>query len=614
MNPYMIRRFVIAAIITLVIIVFIGRLFALQVVNSTYKLSAENNSRRFVTEYPARGLIYDRNGEILVANQAAYDLMVNPLQLKEFDTTSLCEILEVEKEDLITGIKSAIGYSRYKPSVVFKQVSSETYAILQEKLYKYPGFFVQSRTLRKYPREIASQVLGYVGEVDERIIKDYPYYQMGDYIGISGIEKTYEEYLRGRKGVKIYLVDVHNRIKGSYQNGRYDTTSIVGLNLTSSIDGDLQAYGERLMKRMKGSIVALEPKTGEILSLVSSPVYQPSLLVGRVRNKNYKALSRDTLNPLFNRALMAKYPPGSTFKLLTGLIGLKRGVIYKGTEYYCDLGYYAGHMFKKCHPHYSPLDLVAAVQNSCNTYFFQTFRRIIEDPNFQSVSESYSNWRDDVVSFGFGKKLDTDFTNELSGFIPETSYYDHYYGENRWKALTIISLAIGQGELGITPVQMANMAAVMANRGYYYTPHIIKDIEGGVEIDKRFREKNFTNIDSTYFEPIIRGMELAVNGGAGSTARIARLQDIVICGKTGTAENPHGQDHSIFVAFAPKDDPKIAIAVYVENGGYGATWAAPIASLMIEKYLKGSVSRSWLENYILSADLIYPEEIDEENR
>ncbi|MCK4663040.1 MAG: penicillin-binding protein 2 [Bacteroidales bacterium] len=610
MNPFSERKYIIGAIIIFICIIYIVRLFFLQVIDISYKLSASNNVLRYVTQYPARGLVYDRNGKLLVYNEAAYDLIINPPQLESFDTADFCKILRISKETVIDKINKAKKYSKYKPSIFLKQISSKDYAILQEKLYKFQGFFVQTRTLRRYPIKIAAHVLGYVGEVDDKTIKNDKYYQLGDYIGISGIEKSYEKILRGKKGVNIFLVDVHNRIKGSYKDGKYDTVAIGGQDITISLDSDLQKYGEKLMNNKIGSIVAIKPSTGEILSLVSSPSYSPDLLIGRIRTKNYLHLSNDTLNPLFNRALMAQYPPGSTFKIINALIGLQENVVTRYTKYSCNYGYHIGRFSIGCHSHMSPLDLVQSIQYSCNAYYCNVFRNIIDDKKFESVSLSFANWRKHVVSFGFGNKLKSDFTNELKGNIPQGSYYDKYYRKGRWNSLNIVSMAIGQGELLITPLQMANMSAIIANKGYYYTPHIVKQIENEKNIDPKFLVKRFTTIDTAYFSIIIEGMDLAVQGEAGSTARIAKVKDIIVCGKTGTAENPHGKDHSIFIAFAPKDNPQIAIAVYVENGGFGATWAAPIASLMIEKYLKESISRNWLENYILNGNLI---NIEKEN-
>lgn len=598
MNLYTGRKYIVGGIIVLVGIIFLVRLFFLQVVDSSYKTTADSNARRLEIQYPARGLIYDRNGEILVYNEAAYDLMINPSLMSSFDTTDLCRILEIPKRDVIEGIRIAKQYSRYKPSIFLRQISSITYAVMQEKLYKFPGFFVQARTLRKYPRDIAAHALGYVGEVSEADIEQNSYYQMGDYIGVSGIEKSFEEELRGEKGQKIFLVDVHNRVKGSYQGGRADSKSEVGRNIVSTLDADLQEYGEKLMQKFRGSIVAIEPATGEVLALVTSPAYRPSLLVGRVRSDNFRALSVDTLKPWFNRALMAFYAPGSTFKTVNGLIGLEEKVIHTGSEYYCDLGFHMSGYSVACHIHDSPLDFRGAVRSSCNAYFNHVFMGILNDPKFGSVSEAYSNWRRHVLTFGFGNILDTDFINELSGFVPEDSFYDNIYGKGHWNFLTVRSLSIGQGELGITPIQMANLAATIANRGYYYTPHVIKEIDGG-EIDERFSVRHYTSIDSAHFEAVADGMEGAVNE-SGGTAWRARVSHFTVCGKTGTAEVPPYEDHSIFIAFAPKQDPKIAISVYVEHGGFGNIWAAPIAGLMAEQYLYDSISRPYMEEYVLN--------------
>lgn len=597
MNPYAGRKYVVGGIIVLAGLVFIVRLFFIQVVESSYKTTAESNARRIEIQYPARGLIYDRNGEILVYNEAAYDLMVTPSQLGAFDTVDFCRILEIPRREVVERITDARKYSLYKPSIFMRQISSITYAVMQEKLYKFPGFFVQPRTLRKYPRDIAAHALGFVGEVDEKDIEREPYYQMGDYIGVTGIEKAYEEMLRGEKGRKIYLVDVHNRVKGSYQGGRSDKKAQVGLNVVSTLDADLQEYGEKLMGKFRGSIVAIEPSTGEVLSLVTVPAYKPSLLVGRVRSENFRTLSEDTLKPWFNRALMAFYTPGSTFKTVNGLIGLQEKVIRYGSEYYCDLGFHMSGYSVACHNHDSPLDFRGAVKNSCNAYFNHVYMNTLNDPKYGGIAEAYTNWRQHVLSFGFGNELNTDFVHELSGFVPEDSYYDNIYGKGHWNFLTVRSLSIGQGELGITPLQMANLSAIIANRGYYYTPHIIKEIEG-MEIDEKFRERHYTSIDSAHFEAVADGMEMAVNEPGGTSWR-ARVNHFTVCGKTGTAENPHGEDHSIFIAFAPKHDPRIAVTVYVEHGGFGNIWASPIASLMAEQYLYDSISRPWMEEYVL---------------
>ncbi|MCB9013310.1 MAG: penicillin-binding protein 2 [Bacteroidales bacterium] len=602
-NQYFQRKYIIGGIILLAGLVLLFRLFYLQVVNSSYKLSAENNSKREVIQYPARGLMYDRNGTLLVSNQAAYDVMLTPGQLDAFDTISFIKILGISLADVRSGIKKAKEYSSFAPSVFMKQVSGEIASVLQEQLYKFPGFFVQTRTLRKYPRNIAAHLMGYVGEVDKNIIGNNPYYQMGDYIGISGVEKRYEEILRGVKGKKNYLVDVHSRITGSYQGGRFDVPAKIGKDITLTIDADLQEYGESLMKNFTGSIVAIEPSSGEMLCMVSTPSYPPDLLVGRGLSHNFNSLSSDTLNPLFNRAIAASYPPGSTFKLINALVGLQEKVITPATEFGCQSGYAFKGQFLGCHSHRSPLDLREGIQNSCNSYFVNVFRRIMEDPKFGSTDQAFNNWRKHLLSFGLGNTLNSDLSGELKGFIPKDEYYNKYYGKDHWNFLTIRSLAIGQGELGVTPLQMANLTSAIANQGYYITPHVLKAVIGEESIDPAYLERHYTSIDTTYFPIVIDGMELAVNGGAGSTAGRAKIEGIVVCGKTGTAENPHGEDHSIFIAFAPRENPKIAIAVYIENGGFGGTWAAPVASLMIEKYLTREVKRKYLEDYIYNAEI-----------
>ena len=606
MNPFSGRKYFVMGIIILVWTIYVIRLFSLQVLDPTYKLSAESNSQRIEILYPARGLILDRDGKLLVYNEAGYDLMITPSNISGFDTADFCRIIETDREKVISGIKKASEYSLYKPSVFMRQISSETYAVLQEKMYKFPGFFVQPRTLRKYPGNIAAHVFGYVGEVDDNIINSDNYYQMGDYYGVSGIEKSYENELRGQKGMKMYLVDVHNRIKGSFQDGRMDIPSVVGRNVTLTIDAEVQAYGEMLMKKFRGSIVAIEPSSGEVLALVTSPAYDPGLLVGRNRTDNYNILQADTSKPLFNRALMAMYPPGSTFKTVTGLIALQEKVITTSTEYYCAGGFRYGNITVACHAHATPLPIVGAVQNSCNGYFNEAFRRILTDQKFGSTADAFRNWSEHVVSLGFGRKLGTDMSYELPGLVPDVEQYDGIYGKDHWNFLTVRSLSIGQGEIGVTPLQMANLAAIIANRGFYFTPHLMKEIQDDPGSKARYSEQFYTSIDSANFRWIIDGMDLAVNGGGGGTAWRARMSNITVCGKTGTAENPHGEDHSILIAFATKENPRIAVSVFVENGGFGNIWAAPIASLVIEKFINDSISRPALEDYVLKA--IKPEE------
>jgi len=599
MHQYSNRKYLIATLVILSSLLFLGRLFYMQVIDDSYKFSAESNSKREVVQFPARGLIYDRNGTLMVSNQAAYDIMINPVQLTEFDTIDFCQTLSLSKDELEIRIKKASDYNRYASSIFMKQVPADLSSVFQEKLYKFPGFFVQTRTLRKYSRNIAAHVLGYVGEVGKKKIEQDSYYKMGDYIGISGIEKTYEKILRGEKGKKYFMVDNHNRITDEWEGGRFDVPVGLGTDITLTLDADLQEYGEHLMSKFSGSVVAIEPKTGEILSLISAPSYSPDLLVGRGLSRNFQKLSSDTLNPVFNRAVAASYPPGSTFKVINALIGLQEDVISTGTQFSCYYGYYNKGIHVGCHHHESPLDLRQSIQNSCNAYYCNVLKRIMEKPEYGSTDSAFKSWRNYLLEFGFGNRLGTDVQGELKGFIPKTTYYDKYYGAGHWNYLTIISLAIGQGELGITPLQMANMTASIANRGYFYTPHLLKKVDEQEDADDLYHQKHVIDIDTANFEIAIDGMELVVNGGEGSTARIAKIKDIVVCGKTGTAQNPFGEDHSIFVAFAPREDPQIAIAVYVENVGFGSTWAAPIASLMIEKYIKGEISRAWLENHVL---------------
>jgi penicillin-binding protein 2 len=596
------RMYVIMAIALVIAVVFLGRLFYLQVMDDSYKLSAENNVLRYQTEYPARGLIYDRDGELLVYNEAAYDLMVVPREVKNLDTAELCEILGITKDVFRTRLTEARDYSARKATVFEKQISNVLYAELQEKLYRFPGFFVQKRTLRKYPRPIAAHLLGYVGEIGRGQLEKDHYYKQGDYIGITGLEKAYEKELRGQKGVKVVMVDVFNRTKGSFKDGKYDTLAVTGKKITSTIDAELQAYGERLMQNKTGAIVAIEPATGEILALISAPTFDPNLLVGRTRSENYSMLQKDTLKPIFNRALMSEQnPPGSTFKLINALIGQQVGVVNENTTYGCRGGYVSGSFRMGCHAHRSPLNLRESIQHSCNAYYGNVFRTIIDHTG--NPQEGYEIWRNHVMSFGLGTKFNTDLPVEYAGIVPSKAYYDKYYGVNRWKSLTIISLAIGQGELGTTPLQLANMTAAIANRGFYFPPHLVKAIDGE-PISNRFTEKHQTTIEPKYFDIVVEGMAMVFE--QGGTGYRSRNDSIPMCGKTGTAQNPHGEDHSIFICFAPKDNPKIAMAVFVENGGGGSKYAAPIASLMVEKYLTDTITRPNLEAPVLEADLIHP--------
>ncbi|MDA3892508.1 MAG: penicillin-binding protein 2 [Salinivirgaceae bacterium] len=599
MNSYLSRKFIIGGIFSLLILVYMSRLFFLQVIDQSSKLSASNNVLRYVTQFPSRGLIYDRNGTLLVYNEAAYDLMVIPNQVESFDTTQLCQLLRLTKEQVESRLQKAKSYSRYKPSVFENQLLAKTYAPLQEKLYMFKGFFTQTRTLRRYPERTAAHIVGYVGEVNEKTAKTKNYYRSGDYIGISGVEKSYEDVLRGEKGVEIFMVDVHNRIKGQYKKGKYDTAAVHGGNIELTLDNELQKYGEQLMDHKLGSIVALEPSTGEILAIVSSPSYNSELLVGRERSEHYLALQNDTLKPLLDRALMAQYPPGSTFKPVNALIGLQEDIIKPWTTFPCLPGYAVGRFYMGCHNHVKGLNVVGSIQHSCNAYYASLYRKLLDDPKYGNIENAFELWRNYVLSFGFGKSLGVDLPHEVNGYVPTLNFYNRIYGEGRLRSLYIVSNAIGQGELLMTPVQMANMAAIICNKGYYYTPHIIKELPSEFNNKKMpYLVQRYANIDSALFEYAIEGMYKAVNGEDGGTARIARFKDLDICGKTGTAQNPHGENHSIFIAFAPRDNPQIAISVYVENSGAGSSWAAPIASLMIEKYLTDTVSRGWLELHV----------------
>ena len=597
------RKYIIIGFFLLIGLFFLARLFYVQIMVDKYILSANNNVLRYVTQYPARGLVFDRNEKLLVYNEAAYDLMVIPRQVKNPDTMALCHLIGIDKAEYINRLQKARSYSPYRPSIFEAQITRDSYGFLEEKLFLFPGFYVQSRTLRKYTYPVAPHTFGYIGEAGPDIIENNDYYRPGDYIGISGIEKSYEEILRGKKGMKIRVYDVLNRDKGSFREGKYDTASMAGTNLYSSLDVELQQYGELLMTNKKGSIVAIEPQTGELLCVVSSPSYDPNLLAGNIRRKNYTLLLQDTIfMPLFNRALMAMYPPGSTFKLVDALVGQQEGVLTPETRYGCPGGFPLGNGKKVgCHPHPSPLDLIGAIQISCNSYFCRVFKSIIDKKTFSTTRQAYENWRKEVMSCGFGKRLGIDIPGELNGNIPTPTYYDKYHGVNRWRSMTIISLGIGQGEIGITPIQLANLAALISNKGWYYSPHIIRAIGRKDSLNTAYSTKHHTLVDTRYFDIVVEGMADVVTGGTG---RIAQIDSVVVCGKTGTAQNPHGKNHSIFIAFAPKENPKIAISVVCENAGMGAAWAAPIASLMIEKYLKRQVKRKDLEDRMINGNLI----------
>lgn len=598
------RKFIVGLIFLVVGILFIARLFTIQVLNDKYKLDSDSNVLREITQYPARGLIYDRKGELLVYNEAAYDLMLIPKQVKAVDTTALCSLLGIEIEEFREKFSKAKKYSRYKASTFLKEISSISYANIQEQLFRYPGFFVQTRTLRKYPRNSAAHILGYIGEVNQKTVEENSYYKSGDYIGKSGLEYSYEDLLRGTRGVKRVLVDVHNREKGSYLDGDSDTMAVTGTIIRTTLDIVLQEYGELLMQNKKGSIVAIEPKTGEILALVSAPSYDPNMLVGRAVKKNYPILSKDTLNPLFNRALMAKYPPGSIFKTVQALIALEAGVITENASFPCIKS------LVNCHNHPRATSVSSSVKMSCNPYYYSVFKRLIQQGKAKSIFKDseigLSIWSKNIKKFGFGIRLETDLPSIKRGDVPDVNFYNKWYGEGRWAFSTIYSLSIGQGEMGVIPLQMANLSAIIANKGYYYTPHFIKKIDKTDSIPQQFTKKNNVGVQTKYFNPIVDGMFRVVNEAGGTARRAKIIDNILVCGKTGTAQNPHGEDHSVFIAFAPKDNPQIAIAVFVENAGFGGTWAAPIASLMMEQYLTDSISTKNIrkEKRILEANLL----------
>ncbi len=595
------RMRVLRFIVVGIFVVLVCRLAYIQLVDGRYEAMAERNVLRNVVQYPPRGEVFDRNGEYLIKNRECYDLMVIPREVDKqgFDTMKICDVSGVSLQRLRTKLHQVQG-SRI-PHLIASYLPMEAKLQLDE--YGINGFYTVYRTVRSYPRKVGGNLLGSVGEITAWMLERYEGYAPGDYIGIGGVESAYEPLLRGEKGVKVQERNPHGVIMGSYMDGLYDTLPVPGKYLVSTIDVRLQRLAEELLDGKVGSAVAIEPSTGEILVMASSPSFDPDELVGRERGNNYMRLLNNPRKPLFNRA-KSSYPPGSTFKLVQGLIGLQEGVLRPGDMHSCNGGYqYSRHRKMACHDHASPLDLRYAVATSCNAYFCYVFRDILENPKYESVKEGYDVWREYVESFGFGNKLGSDFLDEAGGNVPTREFYDkRYYGS--WKAPTVISLSIGQGELGCTPLQMANLAAIVANRGYYYTPHIIKAIEGRDSIDRRFYERHYTKVEPKHFEPIIDGMWRGVN--VSGTSLGAQLEGWDVCGKTGTAQNPHGKDHSTFLSFAPKDNPKIAISVYVENGGFGASVALPIASLLEEYYLTDTIRRPELVKRIKEMKIYYP--------
>ncbi|MCR5588997.1 MAG: penicillin-binding protein 2 [Bacteroidales bacterium] len=587
------RGRVVRLIFIIVGALFIGRLAMLQLFDPKYRDLAKRQSLRNVTQYPARGFIYDRHGELLVHNEAVYDLMVIPRMVKDLDTAYFCRCLGMEREDFEQRMEKARKYSPYSASIFMKQISKQEYAKFENKMFRFKGFYISQRTLRIYDRPIAAQVLGYVGEVDQGDLDRDSYYKRGDYIGKSGLEKSYEAVLRGTKGQKIMHVDVHNREIGPYRNGAMDTMPVEGCNLYTTLDADLQTYAEELMANKRGCVVAIEPSSGEVLAMVSAPTYDPNLLVGRIRGKNYLMLNTDLGKPMLNRALMGQYPPGSIFKVAQAMTALDLGVITPGTGFVCD-------KHPGCHNHPSARSVREAIKMSCNPYFYQVYRRVIQQGKYRSNTKDsrygLTVWREYMLRFGFGQKLDIDLpkTGMSSGTIPDTAYYDRWYGRDGWAFSTIYSNSIGQGEVTVVPIQMANLAAIVANHGWYITPHVVRFYGTDSIQDEKYKIHHETGIKKEYFDIAADGMFDVVHV-AGGTARRARVDGLDICGKTGTAEN-YGNDHSVFIAFAPKNNPKIALAVYVENAqGGGGTWAAPIAGLIIEKYLNGEVKRKDVE-------------------
>ena len=593
--------------LTIAALVLLGKIFSLQVIDR-YKEDADRNSTVYETIYPTRGIIYDRNGNILDGNKVAYDILVSPREVQAFDTVALAAVLDVTPEFIRGKLKeyrrrrSAIGFQSV---TMMRMVPAETYMRFDEVKYRFPGFKGQVRGVRDYPFNAGGNLLGYVSEVNQAYIDRHPdEYRSGDYAGMTGIEAAREKELRGEKGYHIYLRNSRNQIEQPYKDGAEDKEAIPGHDIVTTIDAVLQQYGQELMQNKVGSIVAIEPSTGEILALVSSPGIDVSQLadIGR----HWEEISTNPYKPMYNRAVQASYPPGSVFKLVNGLIGLQEGVLRPEMTYPCHQGYHfgAGHKLG-CHAHKSPLNMEESIMMSCNAYYCYVLKNILDNRKYDNVADGMDHWREMVMSFGFGRKLGSDFPAELSGSIPSSKTYNRAYGKGRWNSTTVISLSIGQGEILATPMHLANLCATIAKRGYYYIPHIVKESEG-VPLDQRFKERQYTMVDTTQFPKVIKGMWRAVNSGPGmgGTAWIAHVDSLEICGKTGTAQNPRGADNSVFICFAPMDNPKIAIAAYVENGGFGATYAAPMASLMAEKYLTGSVSRPALEKRMKEADLM----------
>lgn len=583
------RKYIVQGLFIVIALILLGKLFYIQIVSDKYFLSAESNVLRKIYKYPARGAILDRNGKVIVQNEPVYDLMVTPTEVKEFDTLALAQALEISIDDVRKNLRKARGKSTYQSTPFLKQISVQSYARLQEILYRFPGFRTQDRTVRHYPDSVGGQLFGYVKEVDSAdIASSEGFYRPGDYKGKSGIERSYEEILRGEKGVVNTVYDAHNTPQGSYADGKYDINAVSGERLISGIDMRIQKLGEELMMNKVGAVVAIEPATGEVLAFISSPGYDPNLLVGRSQGNNYMSLIGNPYKPSMVRPIQGRYPPGSSFKPIDALLGLQEGVIDVNSTFNCPGYYMAGNHKVKCEHVDGNISMRRGIARSCNTYFCHVFQKLITKNGMKKQRQTYQDWRDKIAKFGFGEKLDIDLPFEKAGYFYNADHYDKIY-KNRWGYTTVISQAIGQGEITATPLQIANAMAIIANRGYYIKPHLIRAM--GDKIKKEYVDKNYVGIDVKHFEPVIDGMQDCVNSPWG-TAILSRIPDVVLCGKTGTVQNPHGKNHSVFIGFAPRDNPKIAIAVIVENAGFGSTYAAPIASYMIEKYLKGKVTGS----------------------
>ena len=585
------RKYVLGGIAVCIVVVYLVRLFTLQLMSDDFKRNADSNAFLKRIQFPARGAMRDRTGKLLVYNQPAYDIMVVMSEMGGVDTLDLCQSLGITRETFdhrmeeIKDRNRNPGYSSYTQQLLMNQLPAEEFSTFQEKLFRFPGFYVQKRSIRQYAYPNAAHVLGDVGEVGPADIEADDYYQSGDYIGKLGVERSYERQLRGEKGVEILLRDARGRIKGNYQNGKFDRDPVPGKNLTLSIDLELQQLGERLMQGKLGSIVAIEPSTGEVLCMVSAPNYDPRIMVGRQRGRNNRMLTLDPLKPLLNRAIMGTYPPGSTFKTSQALTFLEEGIITPQTTYPCSGGFRFGHLKVGCHGHASPIPLIPTIATSCNGYFcWGLYYMLGNRKKYETVQEAMTTWEDNMVSMGFGYRLGIDLPGEKRGLIPNADYYDKHLGKS-WNGLSVISIAIGQGEVTLTPLQIANLGATIANRGYYITPHVVKEVQGE-PLDTLYTKRHYTKVSRQNYETVVAGMRQAVLGG---TCRAANNGWYEVCGKTGTAQN-RGHDHSVFMGFAPKDDPKIAVAVYVENGGWGATYGVPFGALIMEKYINGKLS------------------------